>query len=113
VVEIRATGRAPLQRNWYAIACLWLAVASWIALAFRILTGEIFSIDSALDWLYVTALLGAPIAGVAGLIAVRRRGEAWLAIGAFLVSLLLPAAYALVYLLAGLLFAELGAGGLD
>jgi hypothetical protein len=110
MVDIGAPPRESLQRNWSAIACLWLAVASWLALAFRILSGEIFSIDSALDWLYVTALLAAPVVGVAGLISIRRGGEPWLAIGAFVVSLLLPAAYAFAYLILGLLFAELGAG---
>jgi hypothetical protein len=110
MVDIGAPPRQSLQRNWYAIACLWLAVASWLALAFRILSGEIFSIDSALDWLYVTALLAAPVVGVAGLVSIRTRGEPWLAIGAFVVSLLLPAAYALAYLFLRLLFAELGAG---
>jgi hypothetical protein len=44
-----------LRRNWFAIGALWLVVASWLALAFRALTGDLFGIDSALDWLYVTA----------------------------------------------------------
>jgi hypothetical protein len=95
---------SPARRNWFAIAALWLVVASWLALAFRVLTGDIFGIESPLDWLYVTAVLGAIVLGAAGLVAIRTRGDGWLAVTAFVTSLLLPALYALVYLLVAVLF---------
>jgi hypothetical protein len=98
----------PARRNWFAIAALWLAVASWLALAFRLLTGDIFGIESPLDWLYVAAILGAVVLGAAGLVAVRTRGDAFLAVGAFVASLMLPACYALVYLLVAALLGDLG-----
>jgi hypothetical protein len=110
---VEATAPQHGARNWYAIACLWLVVASWLALALRILLGEMFSIDSTLDWLYVGALLAAPVAGVAGLIAVHRRGEAWLAVTAFVVSLFLPGMYALAYILVDVFFGDLGGADFD
>jgi hypothetical protein len=97
-----------LRRNWFAIAALWLVVASWLALAFRALTGDLFGIESGLDWLYVTAMLAAVVAAVAGLISIRTRGEPWLAVTALLMSLLVPAGYALMYLLVAVLW-----GGYD
>jgi hypothetical protein len=100
----------PARRNWFAIAALWLVVASWLALAFRALTGELFGIDSPLDWLYVTAVLGAIVTGAAGLVAIRTRGDGWLAVTAFVTSLLLPALYALVYLLVAVLLGGYGPG---
>jgi hypothetical protein len=113
MVEVTARSRAPQPRNWYAIACLWLVVASWLALALRILVLDVFSIDSALDWLYLIVLLSAPIVGAAGLIAVRRRGDALLAVTVFACSLLLPAIYVFVHVLVDVLFGGLGGGGLD
>jgi protein-S-isoprenylcysteine O-methyltransferase Ste14 len=91
------------RRNWFAIAALWLVVASWLALAFRLLTGDVFGIESPLDWLYVTAMLGAIVAAVAGLVAIRTRGDGWLAVTAFAMSLVIPGGYALVYLLVAVL----------
>jgi hypothetical protein len=103
MAEITAESGA-LRRNWFAIAALWLVVASWLALAFRLLTWDVFSVESPLDWLYVTAMLAAVVAAVAGLISIRTRGDRWLAITAFVMSLLLPGGYALLYFLVAALF---------
>ena len=102
VAEISAASGG-LRRNWFAIAALWLVVASWLALAFRLLTGDVFGIESPLDWLYVTTMLGAIVVSVAGLIAVRKRGDGWLAVTAFVMSLVVPGGYALLYLLVAVL----------
>jgi hypothetical protein len=111
VVEITRPSPQSLRPNWWAIACLYLVVASWLALALRIMLDEILSVDSALDWAYVTMMLGGIVAGAAGLVAIRTRGDAWLAVSAFFASLLLPAGYALMYLLVAILFGGYGDGG--
>jgi len=58
---------------------------------------DILSIDSLLDWFYVGLVAGGVIAGLAGLVAIKWRGHAVLAMGAFLLSLLLPVIYAIVF----------------
>jgi hypothetical protein len=47
VAEITRPSPQSLRPNWWAIACLYLVVASWLALALRIMLDEILSIDSA------------------------------------------------------------------
>jgi hypothetical protein len=106
VLDVTAPPREALRPNWWAIAALSLVVASWLALALRILTGEILAIDSALDWLYLGAVAGAVAAGAAGLIAIHWRGDAWLAVSAFFASLILPAGYAFLYAIGVIVFGD-------
>ncbi len=114
MVEISTPSPQSLRPNWWAITCLYMVVASWLALALRIMLGEILSINSLLDWAYVATMLGAIVVGAVGLVAIRTRGDAWLAVSAFFASLLLPAGYALMYFLIAVLFGGYGdTGGFD
>jgi hypothetical protein len=74
-----------------------LVVGSWIALTLRIAIDDVFSINSPLDWTYLVMIPGAVLLGAAGLVAIRWRGDAWLAVSAFFASLMLPAGYAFLY----------------
>lgn len=99
------------RRNFWAYAALWLVVLSWIGLGVRILVGEIGSFDGPLDWIYIAVIGLAIVTGGAAIAAIRTRGEASLAITTFVLSLILPALYALFFGLVWALFG--GEGGLD
>jgi hypothetical protein len=85
------------RRNWPARASVSLVGVSWLALFLRVEFGHIFSIESPLDWFYVVTVATAPLAGLAGLIAIKWRRQPVLAIGAFLLSLALPTIYTIVF----------------
>jgi hypothetical protein len=113
VVEVTAPTPQQLRPNWFAIGSLVLVVASWFALAVRIATDDILSINSPLDWLYVCTVPAAVLMGAAGLIAIRWRGDAWLAVSAFFASLILPAGYALLYALGLIVVGGVDGGPVD
>jgi hypothetical protein len=113
MVDVAAPSRDELRPNWWAVASLSLVVGSWLALALRILTADIFSFDSPLDGLYVCLVVGGTLTGAAGLIAIRWRGDAWLAVSSFFASLILPAGYALLYMLEAMVFGGFDGGPVD
>jgi hypothetical protein len=82
-------------RNVWAVTALWIVVLSWIALAARVALGEVGSANNPLDWLYFGAVCSGVLASTAGLVAIRKRGEASLAACAFALSLALPMLYLL------------------
>ena len=95
-------------RNVWAVAALWIVVVSWIALAARIALNHVGSVGTPLDWFYFGAVCSGVLASTAGVVAIRRRGEASLAIGVFAVSLALPMLYVLLF---GFLWLLLGSAG--
>jgi hypothetical protein len=90
----------PSRRNVWAVICLGLVATSWGLLAYLALADAILSGDTASDSSFVPVygLIGvvtaaAPLVGMEGLMAVSRRGQAWLAWVAFVFALMLPAIY--------------------
>jgi hypothetical protein len=93
------------KRNVWARGCLGLVIASWSLLGYLTLADAILYEDTASDSSFapVYALLGlvivaAPVVGIAGLVAVRRHGQAWHAWPAFGLALLLPTLYTIAML---------------
>jgi hypothetical protein len=103
----------PATRNVWAYTGFWFVVMSWVGLIARFAVGDVGSFTNALDWFYLAALCCGIIAGAAGVLAIRKRGEPRLAIATFAFSLVLPMLYlvavAVLWLLLGL--AGAGAGG--
>jgi hypothetical protein len=92
-----------LPRNRWANVALWLVLASWLLLIFRAIVGDLGSINSALDWLFLFVILAALAIATAGVAGIRAHGEALLAITVLGFSLVLPGLYLLAFVLMGLL----------
>lgn len=105
VIETRDEALPLRRRNVWAISCLGFVITSWGLLAYLALADAILSGDTASDSAFrpVYVLLGvmtlvAPVLGIAALVAMRKRGQAWLAWTAFGLALVLPAIYAIAIL---------------
>jgi hypothetical membrane protein len=108
IMEDRLASVLVPPRNVWAVAALWIVVLSWIALAARVALSDVGSVSNPLDWLYFGAVCSGVLVSTAGLVAIRRRGEASLAVGVFALSLALPILYVLFF---GFLWLLLGSSG--
>jgi hypothetical protein len=91
-MDERRAADVPERRNFLAYLALFLIVLSWTVVGARVLSVRL--------GLVVSLVAMACAAG--GLASIRTRGEAPLAIAVFGFSLALPALYALLYLMFGL-----------
>jgi hypothetical protein len=98
-----------VQQNRFAYVGLWLVLASWLLLIFRFLAGELGAVDDLFDWLYFAVIAAAMIAATAGVAAIRKHGEGFLAVAVLAFSFLLPALYILFFLFINLTFPDDGA----
>jgi hypothetical protein len=99
MIDERVIAGIPTKRNVSAYLGLWLVVLSWVTLGLRVAaTGPTHGL---LVWTYRGIVVGAIVTAAAGVASIRARGEPALAIAVFAFSLVLPALYALVFLLFG------------
>lgn len=81
-MEPRARATAP-PRNWFAVAALWTALATWLIVIGAVVAAQTFASDHIFDWI-VWVVLGfataALILAVLGITAIRSRGETAVAI---------------------------------
>ena len=99
-------GRSPPPGNPWAAAALFTVITSWTLLAARIAVEDLWEFDSVLDYIYAATVAGGVALSAAGLLAVRRRGEAVLAVATLVLSLALPFSYAALFVLLHLLLGD-------
>jgi hypothetical protein len=95
---------AQVRRNRWANFALWLVLVSWLVLIFRASAGELGAVDGVFDWHYLVVIAAAILVATAGVVGIRRQGEALLAVAVLAFSLVLPGVYLLALLVIRLMF---------
>jgi hypothetical protein len=96
------------QRNWFAVAALWTALATWLLLIGSAVAAATFASDHifhVVGWVALGFGTAALVLAVAGITAIRTRGETAVAVLALVLVLSLTS-FASPYLLYGGVFRD-------
>jgi hypothetical protein len=87
---VESSAPATRPRNWFAVAALWVGLATWLILVGSVVAAETFASGDIFDvvaWVALGFATGALVLAVIGITATRTRGETAVAVLALVLVL--------------------------